>query len=135
MRLFNGVIEAECLALEEDSDMVACLDVMNLHIEGDSFVIVSEPSLKAKVLSGLLIRWAGERAQRERLRDLAVFERLHGNPGKTSPSLAVKKFCRTIATKHMQASDVRPLPVLEETLNYLLNLLDATEHPFEVYYY
>ena len=32
----------------------------------------------------------------------------------------------------MQASDVRPLPVLEETLNYLLNLLDATEHPFEV---
>ncbi|WKA01831.1 hypothetical protein VitviT2T_020088 [Vitis vinifera] len=75
---------------------------------------------------------AGERAQRERLRDLAVFERLHGNPGKTSPSLAVKKFCRTIATKHMQASDVRPLPVLEETLNYLLNLLDATEHPFEV---
>ncbi|CBI40613.3 hypothetical protein VitviT2T_020104 [Vitis vinifera] len=75
---------------------------------------------------------AGERAQRERLRDLAVFERLHGNPGKTSPSLAVKKFCRTIATKHMQASDVRPLPVLEETLNYLLNLLDATEHPFDV---
>ncbi|KAL6328033.1 hypothetical protein AAG906_033300 [Vitis piasezkii] len=62
--------------------------------------------------------FSGERAQRERLRDLAVFERLHGNPGKTSPSLA--------------ALDVRPLPVLEETLNYLLNLLDATEHPFEV---
>lgn len=34
---------------------------------------------------------AGERAQRERLRDLAVFERLDGNPGKTSPGLAVKK--------------------------------------------
>ncbi|XP_052488111.1 SAC3 family protein C isoform X2 [Gossypium raimondii] len=33
----------------------------------------------------------GERAQRERLRDLAVFERLHGDPRKTSPSLAVKK--------------------------------------------
>ena len=32
----------------------------------------------------------------------------------------------------MQASDVRPLPVLEETLNYLLNMLDATELPFEV---
>ena len=39
--------------------MVVCLDVMNLHIEGDFFVIVSEPSLKAKVLSGLLIRWGG----------------------------------------------------------------------------
>ncbi|XP_012068746.1 SAC3 family protein C isoform X2 [Jatropha curcas] len=74
----------------------------------------------------------GERAQRERLRDLAIFERLHGNPGKTSPSLAVKKFCRTISTKQMQASDVRPLPILEDTLSYLLNLADSTDHPFEV---
>ena len=32
----------------------------------------------------------------------------------------------------MQALDVRPLLVLEETLNYLLNLLDSMEHPFEV---
>lgn len=32
----------------------------------------------------------------------------------------------------MQVSDVRPLPVLQETLNYLLNLLDSPEHPFEV---
>ncbi|XP_024018091.1 SAC3 family protein C isoform X3 [Morus notabilis] len=32
-----------------------------------------------------------ERAQRERLRDLAVFERLNGNPSLSSPSLAVKK--------------------------------------------
>ncbi|XAR54500.1 hypothetical protein NMG60_11029650 [Bertholletia excelsa] len=73
-----------------------------------------------------------ERAQRERLRDLSVFERLNGNPGKTSPSLAVKKFCRTISTKYIQASDVRPLPVLEDTLNYLLNLLESKEHSFEV---
>lgn len=73
-----------------------------------------------------------ERSQRERLQDLAVFERLHGNPRKTSQALAVKKFCRTISAKHMQASDVRPLPVLEDTLAYLLNLLDSTDHPFEV---
>ncbi|CAI0421197.1 unnamed protein product [Linum tenue] len=73
----------------------------------------------------------GERAQRERLRDLAVFERLHGNPGKTSPSLAVKKFCRTISAKEGQASDIRPLPVLEETLSYLLTLLDSTNNSFE----
>ncbi|XP_065868843.1 SAC3 family protein C isoform X2 [Euphorbia lathyris] len=72
----------------------------------------------------------GERTQRERLRDLAVFERLHGNPGKTSPSLAVKKFCRTISTA--QSSDVRPLPVLDDTLSYLLSLVDTTDHPFEV---
>ncbi|KAF5952436.1 hypothetical protein HYC85_010380 [Camellia sinensis] len=73
-----------------------------------------------------------ERVQRERLRDLSVFERLNGSSVKTSPSLAVKKFCRTISTKNVQASDVRPLPVLEDTLNYLLNLLDTKEHPFEV---
>ncbi|XVE68464.1 hypothetical protein DITRI_Ditri09bG0070800 [Diplodiscus trichospermus] len=74
----------------------------------------------------------GERAQRERLRDLAVFERLNGDPRKTSAALAVKKFCRTISLKYVQASDVRPLSVLEDTLNYLLSLLDSSEHPFEV---
>ncbi|KAK3034703.1 hypothetical protein RJ639_032464 [Escallonia herrerae] len=108
----------------------------------------------------------GERAQRERLRDLAVFERLDGNPGKTSSALAVKKkqkvhevmfqlSCElpakldsmlrfvtecgkslvlpiTISSKQVQASDVRPLAVLEDTLKYLFNLLDSTKHPFEV---
>jgi hypothetical protein len=39
----------------------------------------------------IIVILAGERAQRERLRDLAVFERLDGNPRKTSPDLAVKK--------------------------------------------
>ncbi|KAI3910516.1 hypothetical protein MKW98_027798 [Papaver atlanticum] len=75
---------------------------------------------------------AEERAQRERLRDLAVIERLNGNPAKTSPSLAVKKFCRTISTMDSHPSDVRPLQVLEDTLSYLLNLLNSSEHPFEV---
>ncbi|XP_042014187.1 SAC3 family protein C-like isoform X1 [Salvia splendens] len=73
-----------------------------------------------------------ERQRRERLRDLAVFERLHGNPAKTSPALAVKKFCRTISSKDMKASDVRPVPVLEDTLNYLLDLLHSSGHPFDV---
>ncbi|KAL8028721.1 hypothetical protein ABFX02_14G179100 [Erythranthe guttata] len=73
-----------------------------------------------------------ERIRRERLRDLSVLERLHGNPAKTSPTLAVKKFCRTISTREMQASDLRPIPVLESTLNYLLNLMHSEDHPFEV---
>ncbi|CAI9108134.1 OLC1v1007662C1 [Oldenlandia corymbosa var. corymbosa] len=73
-----------------------------------------------------------ERLRRERLRDLAVFERLYGDPGKSSPSLAAKKFCRTISTRDMQASDLRPLSVLDETLNYLLGLFDSKEHPFDV---
>ncbi|KFK34670.1 hypothetical protein AALP_AA5G176300 [Arabis alpina] len=73
-----------------------------------------------------------ERATRERLRDLAVLERLNGNPTKSSIDLAVKKFCRTLLGADVQASDVRPLLVLEETLRYLLSLLDSREHPFEV---
>ena len=32
-----------------------------------------------------------EREQRQRLRDLALFERINGNPAKTSAELAVKK--------------------------------------------
>ncbi|EOA24209.1 hypothetical protein CARUB_v10017444mg [Capsella rubella] len=73
-----------------------------------------------------------ERVTRERLRDLGVFERLYGNPSKSSTDLAVKKFCRTLSAADVQASDVRPLPVLEETLKYLLSLLDSGEHPFEM---
>lgn len=75
---------------------------------------------------------AKERAQRERLRELAVFERLNGHPGKTSSSLAVKKFCRTLSSNEVHSSDLRPPPVLRNTLKYLLNLMDSLEHPFEV---
>ncbi|RRT67631.1 hypothetical protein B296_00004886, partial [Ensete ventricosum] len=71
------------------------------------------------------------RAQRERLRDLSVFERLNGNPARTSPHLAVKKFCRTISTVAIQESDIRPPPVLQRTLKYLMNLVNSEEHPFE----
>ncbi|KAF8721031.1 hypothetical protein HU200_023444 [Digitaria exilis] len=74
---------------------------------------------------------ARERALRERLWDLAVLERVGGDPSRTSPSLAVKKFCRTISSTNVMASDIRPLPVLRETMDYLLHLLDSSEHPFE----
>lgn len=75
---------------------------------------------------------AKERAQRERLGDLAVFERLNGDPRKTSASIAVKKFCRTISISDTQPSDIRPLRVLWNTLKYLVKLLDTSEHGFEV---
>lgn len=46
--------------------------------------------------------------------------------------LFIHQFCRTISTKHLQTSDVRPLPVLEDTLSYLLKVADSADHPFEV---
>lgn len=72
-----------------------------------------------------------ERIQRERLRDLAIFERLNGNPTKSSSSLAVKKFCRTISTKELQDADLRPLSVLQDTLNHLLIIFESKTHSFE----
>ncbi|KAI5083012.1 hypothetical protein GOP47_0002755 [Adiantum capillus-veneris] len=73
-----------------------------------------------------------EREQRERLRDLAVFERVNRNPSKTSKQLAVKKFCRTFTGVKLLSEDVRPLRILWSTLQYLLNLLDDTEFAFDV---
>uniref|UniRef100_A0A0D9VU22 SAC3/GANP/THP3 conserved domain-containing protein n=1 Tax=Leersia perrieri TaxID=77586 RepID=A0A0D9VU22_9ORYZ len=85
---------------------------------------------------------ARERAQRERLRDLALFERVGGDPARTSTSLAVKKVShpfspcarggQTISSTSVQASDIRALPVLRETMDYLLHLLDSSEHKFEI---
>ncbi|MCO5557919.1 hypothetical protein L7F22_011492 [Adiantum nelumboides] len=72
-----------------------------------------------------------EREQRERLRDLAVFERVNRNPSKTSRELAVKKFCRTFTGVKLLSEDVRPLCILWSTLQYLLNLLDDTEFSFD----
>lgn len=48
----------------------------------------------------LVVFTAREREQRERLRDLAIFERLNGNVARTSAALAVKKVrhCCTNAT-------------------------------------
>lgn len=40
------------------------------------------------VFVGMTVR---EREQRQRLRDLAIFERINGNTAKTSADLAVKK--------------------------------------------
>ncbi|KAL2622389.1 hypothetical protein R1flu_002594 [Riccia fluitans] len=73
-----------------------------------------------------------ERLQRERLRDLAVFERVNGDLKRTSKELAVKKFCRTVVASELSQSDIRPLPVLWRTLQYLLGLLDDPEFSFDI---
>ncbi|XP_076921224.1 SAC3 family protein C-like [Bidens hawaiensis] len=73
-----------------------------------------------------------ERTCRERLRDLAVFERLNGNPSQSSSTLAVKKFCRTISTADVRDVDLRPVCVLEDTLNHLLNIFGSKSQPFDV---
>ncbi|KAG0601030.1 hypothetical protein M758_11G078700 [Ceratodon purpureus] len=72
-----------------------------------------------------------EREQRQRLRDLAIFERINGNMARTSATLAVKKFCRTMTVAELQPSDIRPQHVLWETLQYLMRMLDRSDYTFD----
>ncbi|PSS33918.1 SAC3 family protein like [Actinidia chinensis var. chinensis] len=62
-----------------------------------------------------------ERAERERKGDLDMYERLDGDRNRTSQSLAVKKYTRTA---EREADLIRPMPILQKTIDYLLYLLD-----------
>ncbi|KAL6841790.1 hypothetical protein ACP4OV_028302 [Aristida adscensionis] len=64
-----------------------------------------------------------ERAERERKGDLDRYERLGGDRNQTTELLAVKKYNRTA---ERDADLIRPMPVLQKTMEYLLNLLDHT---------
>lgn len=62
-----------------------------------------------------------ERHERERKGDLDKFERVDGDRNLTSADLAVKKYTRTPSREpHL----IRPLPVLQMTMNYLLSLIN-----------
>uniref|UniRef100_A0A7N0UEF8 PCI domain-containing protein n=3 Tax=Kalanchoe fedtschenkoi TaxID=63787 RepID=A0A7N0UEF8_KALFE len=62
-----------------------------------------------------------ERAERERKGDLDQYERLDGDRNQTDKSLAVKKYTRTA---EREAVLIRPMPILQKTIQYLLNLLN-----------
>ncbi|GLU08279.1 hypothetical protein SLE2022_252010 [Rubroshorea leprosula] len=62
-----------------------------------------------------------ERAERERKGDLDQYECLDGDRNQTSKLLAVKKYNRTA---EREVGLIRPMPVLQKTIDYLLNLLD-----------
>ncbi|XP_072959176.1 SAC3 family protein B isoform X1 [Typha angustifolia] len=62
-----------------------------------------------------------EREERERKGDLDKYERLDGERNQTTKFLAVKKYNRTA---EREADLIRPLPVLQRTVDYLLGLLD-----------
>ncbi|CAJ1962317.1 unnamed protein product [Sphenostylis stenocarpa] len=62
-----------------------------------------------------------ERGERERKGDLDQYERVDGDRNVTSRLLAVKKYTRTA---EREASLIRPMPILQNTIDYLLTLLD-----------
>ncbi|CAN6482648.1 unnamed protein product [Victoria cruziana] len=62
-----------------------------------------------------------EREERERKGDLDRCERMDGERNQTNKWLAVKKYNRTA---EREAQLIRPLPVLQKTVDYLLNLVN-----------
>ena len=42
------------------------------------------------------------------------------------------QFCRTISAASEQPSSIRPLPVLQKTLKYLLEIAESSDHPFGI---
>lgn len=74
---------------------LSCAQVIRSHPSSFSFswkFLFLQPFSTAELMFVVV----EERERRERLRDLAVFERLHGNTAKTSPALAVKKVLQMI---------------------------------------
>ncbi|KAK8942722.1 hypothetical protein KSP39_PZI008774 [Platanthera zijinensis] len=87
------------------------------------------------------------RTKTENERSLAVSSYLNKNTNETLQRRAVRKsesariteeqsgrqtFCRTLSSNEVHSSDLRPPPVLRNTLKYLLDLMISSEHPFEI---
>eukprot|EP00850_Spirogloea_muscicola_P021049 SM000234S07909 [mRNA] locus=s234:93697:94478:- [translate_table: standard] len=67
-----------------------------------------------------------EREERERKGDLDRYERVDGDRKRTSADLAVKKYTRTALREEVL---IRPMPVLHDTMEHLLSLLDRPYAP------
>ncbi|XP_024036736.1 SAC3 family protein B isoform X2 [Citrus clementina] len=83
----------------------------NEGLEASSVIIGSCPDMCPE----------SERAERERKGDLDRYERLDGDRNQTTEYLAVKKYNRTA---EREANLIRPMPILQKTVGYLLDLLD-----------
>ncbi|KAH9683110.1 SAC3 family protein B [Citrus sinensis] len=83
----------------------------NEGLEASSVIIGSCPDMCPE----------SERAERERKGDLDRYERLDGDRNQTNEYLAVKKYNRTA---EREANLIRPMPILQKTVGYLLDLLD-----------
>ncbi|KAF4358861.1 hypothetical protein F8388_013665 [Cannabis sativa] len=92
-------------------------------VAGGSTLPENENSGHSSVIVGLCTDMCpeSERAERERKGDLDRFERVDGDRNQTSKYLAVKKYNRTA---EREANLIRPMHVLQDTIEYLLNLLD-----------
>lgn len=110
------VMEKRKLNGEDAVNMIQ--DSYNGHLPSDYEGLDS-----SGIITGLCLDMCpeSERAERERKGDLDQYERLDGDRNQSSISLAVKKYNRTA---EREAGMIRPMPILQRTMNYLLNLLN-----------
>ncbi|OVA11392.1 SAC3/GANP/Nin1/mts3/eIF-3 p25 [Macleaya cordata] len=87
------------------------------------FILDAEGLESSSVIVGLCPDMCpeSERNERERKGDLDKYERVDGDRNQTSETLAVKKYNRTA---EREVDLIRPMPVLQKTVDYLLDLLD-----------
>ncbi|KAL0708518.1 hypothetical protein Bca4012_074944 [Brassica carinata] len=71
-----------------------------------------------------------ERGEREKKGDLDHYERVDGDRNQTSKSLAVKKYTRTA---EREAILIRPMPILQNTMEYLLSYRPYNENFLGMY--
>ncbi|KAL3508010.1 hypothetical protein ACH5RR_033392 [Cinchona calisaya] len=110
------MMEKRKLNLEDAADMIQ--DSSDGYVPSDY-----ECRDSSRIITGLCLDMCpeSERAERERKGDLDQYERLDGDRNQTSISLAVKKYNRTA---EREAEMIRPMPILQNTMSYLLNLLN-----------
>uniref|UniRef100_A0A5B6ZI47 PCI domain-containing protein n=1 Tax=Davidia involucrata TaxID=16924 RepID=A0A5B6ZI47_DAVIN len=112
----QAMVERRKITEEHSADMVG-------DLSNGSILSYHEAPESSSIITGLCPDMCpeSERAERERKGDLDQYERLDGDRNQTSESLAVKKYTRTA---EREADLIRPMPVLQNTIDYLLNLLD-----------
>ncbi|XP_058084002.1 SAC3 family protein B isoform X2 [Magnolia sinica] len=97
--------------------------VQEVDLSNDSILFDNEGIESSSVVVGLCPDMCpeSEREERERKGDLDKYERVDGDRNQTSKYLAVKKYNRTA---EREVGLIRPMPVLQKTVDYLLCLLD-----------
>lgn len=116
LRVYDQAVSDNQKSKKESLDMSADNPSANISAE-------YEGQDSSSIISGLCPEMCpeSERAERERKGDLDRHERLDGDRNQSSKYLAVKKYTRTA---EREANLIRPMPILQKTMNYLLKLLD-----------
>ncbi|KAK9079988.1 hypothetical protein SSX86_001663 [Deinandra increscens subsp. villosa] len=116
-------LQPDFLGMEKRKFVAEASDMTTGHLRNSNLQIDGEDQDSSTVIIGYCPDMCPEqeRAERERKGDLDQYERLDGDRNHTTESLAVKKYTRTA---EREASLIRPMEILQKTIDYLLNLLD-----------